>query len=503
MRRINKKGLTSVELVITFSIVAVLSVVLFNSVIGFFNKNTIEAYKLDLFTYKDLLNRDIQKDIVEMGLEDVTFNTTTAGNTNNDNTKYVTTSNITFSFTDGSTKDLIIKSRDVAGLLEANEDASVIAELINLKSITSIIYDDEDYKVPNLGEREYKDSGIFFPNLTISNIKTTISNSIFTLEINFAHNELEEPYDLIVTVPVNYDEFVMNYDRSDAVKMKAFDATGGWYDAMFTGYDGATFTPKFELEGVLFEKGIDQAAYDNATNKWDYSENNDGTILAYIDSTNVLHIQSNNRILAPESIQNMFRSFTTLKTIEFNGIFDTRDVTNMGGVFMDCSAIEHLDVSTLNTDKTTYMYGMFRQMDNIINLDLSTFNVTNVTNAYAMFAYNYKMETLDLTGFNPHLITNMQSFFLHCYKLKSLDISSWDTSNVENIQSTFRGLTSMTTLDLSKNDFSGVLTDVSYNIAATFAENTTLNTVYVRNTADKAILEKTNSRPAGLTFVVK
>ena len=54
-------------------------------------------------------------------------------------------------------------------------------------------------------------------------------------------------------------------------------------------------------------------------------------------------------------------------------------------MFYNCSKLTSLDLSNLNTKNVTNMSGMFSTCSSLTSLDLSNFNTNNVTNMWRMF----------------------------------------------------------------------------------------------------------------------
>ena len=133
--------------------------------------------------------------------------------------------------------------------------------------------------------------------------------------------------------------------------------------------------------------------------------------------------------------------------IIFNG-FDTSQVTDMSGMFANCSNITSLNVSSFDTSQVTDMSGMFANCSSLTSLDLISFNTINVTNMSGMFG-NCGITSLDLTNFNTSKVTNMRSMFSGCNSLTSLDVSSFNTINVTDMSYMFQFCNKLESLDLS------------------------------------------------------
>ena len=219
---------------------------------------------------------------------------------------------------------------------------------------------------------------------------------------------------------------------------------------------------------------------------WDVSKNKNGSVIAYVENDGndgyILTIGGKGKIYANETSSNLFYRFTALKEIEnlqlldtskaitmqamFIGCssltnldlssFDTSKVTNTSYMFNECSGLVDLDISGFNTENITSMYSMFEHCSSLINLDLSNFNTNNVKNMSRMFFDCYSLVSLDVSGFNTSQVNDMGNMFSGCKALANLDVSSFDTGNVTNMSSMFAGCRILTNLDLSNFNTSQV-----------------------------------------------
>ena len=140
---------------------------------------------------------------------------------------------------------------------------------------------------------------------------------------------------------------------------------------------------------------------------------------------------------------------------------NTSKVTDMNGMFYNCSGLTSLDVSSFDTSKVTDMKVMFCECIGLTSLDVSNFDTSNVTNMIGMFSGCSGLTSLDLSNFNTSKVTNMYGMFDGCSGLTSLDVSHFDTSNVTEMVSMFSDCTSLTFLDLSGWDMTNV-TDTGF-----------------------------------------
>ncbi len=142
---------------------------------------------------------------------------------------------------------------------------------------------------------------------------------------------------------------------------------------------------------------------------------------------------------------------------EIEGIenLNTEKVTNMGSMFLGCSALTSLDVSNFNTQNVKNMNGMFCDCSNLTSLDLTNFNTAKVTNMGNMFLGCSNLTSLDLTNFNTAKVTDMHFMFKGCSALTSLDLTNFNTAEVRDMNRMFymldKSSTALTTIYVSDN----------------------------------------------------
>ena len=230
------------------------------------------------------------------------------------------------------------------------------------------------------------------------------------------------------------------------------------------------------------------ATDENSTAYWAKGNTSCFGVYAYVNGTE-LTIYSPGIIYAPKNSSFLFGGsspsgqLTNLTSITFNNIFDTSLVTNMSYMFLICSALTTLDLSSFDTSKVTsmsymfdscssleritfgnnfntssvtFMSGMFQNCSQLTTLDLSGFNTSSVTDMSYMFYICSQLTTLDVSSFNTSKVTSMSYMFDSCNKLTTLNVSSFDTSKVTNMRTMFQSCSALTTLDLSSFDTSKV-----------------------------------------------
>lgn len=73
--KLNNKGMTIIEIVLTFALIMVMIISMFTIVMNYRAKVDTSLTMLELDTFKNTLTKDIQKDILELGVKEITNNT--------------------------------------------------------------------------------------------------------------------------------------------------------------------------------------------------------------------------------------------------------------------------------------------------------------------------------------------------------------------------------------------------------------------------------------------
>lgn len=210
-----------------------------------------------------------------------------------------------------------------------------------------------------------------------------------------------------------------------------------------------------QIGTITFLSTTKEAAKDS----WDVSQNQDGTVLAWVKPNGDLYdlfIGAEGGVLAPEDCSQLFLDYITLYRIDFNGAFDTTNVTTMNSMFAGNYGLTELDLSGFDTANVTDMSYMFDFCYNLSDLDISSFDTAKVGWMYGVFRGCSSLTELDVSGFDTARVKAMTGMFEWCSSLTELDVSEFDTARVENMAVMFHGCSSLTKLDLSGFDTSNV-----------------------------------------------
>ena len=155
------------------------------------------------------------------------------------------------------------------------------------------------------------------------------------------------------------------------------------------------------------------------------------------------------------NMENMFYECDSLKNIDLSTL-DISKTTNMGYMFYKCTNLTSVDLSNLNTSNVVNMGHMFHLCENLVNINLKGIDTSHVVNMEYMFDGCENLTYVDISKFDTSAVTNMQAMFSWCKKLTRIDVSGFDTSKVTDMESMFQGCKNIRNVDVSKFDTSNV-----------------------------------------------
>ena len=166
------------------------------------------------------------------------------------------------------------------------------------------------------------------------------------------------------------------------------------------------------------------------------------------DNLYTLDYLSNWNMSKVKIMKSIFASNEELVNIDGIKNWDVSSAENMGYIFNSCYSLEKADLSNWHTSSATdmqNMFGMWVNKNPYIDSKLTTiilsenFDTSKVTNMYAMFANNTKIEDYSFLQFlDTSSVTNMGQMFQYNEKLINLDyMRNWDVSNVLNFNGMF------------------------------------------------------------------
>lgn len=208
MKKLNNKGITTIEVLLCFVLIVIISVSMYNTVSAYNERRITEGYKQEIISYKNILTKTIQDDFIKIGLTHAKYERRV------DPTDKTIIYTITCDLKDGTSRQLIIEQRlgyssyHIGG--EKNlDDKFMIKYGVYSEDPTSS--DIIEYPIPDLGEMEIPDSpsqGItrhIVKDLSINNVLISIQeDSVLSIYIGFYHPELPEKYAISIVCPIDF-----------------------------------------------------------------------------------------------------------------------------------------------------------------------------------------------------------------------------------------------------------------------------------------------------------
>lgn len=196
MKKLNSRGITTIEIIVCFVLVVIMTISMYSTISTFNQKRLIESYKSRIYTYKNIITKDIQDDIIKKGLTHASYTRKATGS----NVVYT----INFDLKDGSKRKLIIHQTLAYSDYHIEGDPSVddyfMVQYGDPTKSDGLI----EYPIPDLGESR-NSSGHVVKDLSINNIIINISeNNFLSIYMGFYHPELGTRYGVNIISPINF-----------------------------------------------------------------------------------------------------------------------------------------------------------------------------------------------------------------------------------------------------------------------------------------------------------
>ena len=214
--------------------------------------------------------------------------------------------------------------------------------------------------------------------------------------------------------------------------------------------DKATDKTYAKIEGGYFSGGIPRVKYA------------DGTLTFFLTSKETLgenEYELNSGKNLPEWVKKHIFGITK---VVFDTSFANARPTSCYMWFNLCGNLNQVEgIKNLNTKEVTDMAGMFCKCRDLSSLDVSGFNTEKVTDMSEMFNECISLKLLDVAKFNTANVKSMSNMFYNCQNLASLNVTNFNTANVTNMQGMFSGCPALTTIYASDKFVTGQVTDGS------------------------------------------
>ncbi|MBR2677935.1 MAG: hypothetical protein IKE63_00765 [Bacilli bacterium] len=205
MKKLNNKGITTIEVIICFILVVTITTSMYSTVSAFNQKRITEQYKEEIYTYKNLLTKEIQNDFIKIGVTHASYKEKVEG--------YKTTYTIDCNMRDGTKRRLVVIQRHGKSDYHTDGDPNA-SDYYMIKYGTPA--DMIDYPIPKLGsfvlpkvesdDPAKRESERTIQDLSINNIWMSISedNNVLDIYIGFYHPELGTRYGIQIIAPIDY-----------------------------------------------------------------------------------------------------------------------------------------------------------------------------------------------------------------------------------------------------------------------------------------------------------
>ncbi|MEG0994421.1 MAG: hypothetical protein RSE91_00400 [Bacilli bacterium] len=167
---INKKGFTTIELILSFTLVMLILISVFNVIMNYKSKQQIEAIRNDMLVFKNTVTKSISDDLIK----DKAVTTTVSCGGNNC---------LTINFSDNSSKNISV-------VTEVNPNG----EFTKL----AIIYGDEIFNVKHLDSSSITNNGSFFRIVDVLND----TRKLLVINIPIANTNLEKDYGIHIVANI-------------------------------------------------------------------------------------------------------------------------------------------------------------------------------------------------------------------------------------------------------------------------------------------------------------
>ena len=213
--------------------------------------------------------------------------------------------------------------------------------------------------------------------------------------------------------------------------------------------DKATDKTYAKIEGGYFSGGIPRVKYA------------DGTLTFFLTSKETLgenEYELNSGKNLPEWVKHTF----SITKVVFDTSFANARPTSCYKWFFWCEKLNQVEgIKNLNTKEVTDMAGMFCKCRDLSSLDVSGFNTEKVTDMSGMFYECISLKLLDVAKFNTANVKSMSNMFYRCNNLDLLNVTNFNTVNVTNMQGMFYSCPALTTIYASDKFVTGQVTDGS------------------------------------------
>lgn len=202
----------------------------------------------------------------------------------------------------------------------------------------------------------------------------------------------------------------------------------------------------FMFKGVHSLESVDLSS-------WDISGTEDLSYMFYDSSIKHINISGWDTSSVTD-LSSAFRDTPKLETLNVEG-WDTSNVQIMQSLF-EGSGIEHVDLSSWNTESLLYAAHIFRNTPNLKTMGIENWDVRNLKVLLRGFENASSVETLDLSNWETNSLGGIAGAFQGMSSLTDLNLDGFKFVPDSTIQNAFGNTENLKVIDLSKVDLSNV-----------------------------------------------
>lgn len=210
MMKLNNKGITTIEVIICFILVVTITTAMYGTIASYNQKRVVEQYKEEIYTYKNLLTKEMQDDFIKIGITHAEYTWKT-----DDDNKSKTTYTVNCTMKDGTKRKLEVVQQFAPSENHVDGEADADYFMISYGKPEDMI----DYPIPDFGttkQTKYigEDGKPYFrddengkpsKDLSITNVSVEITaDNVLNIYIGFYHPELGSRYGIQVIAPIDF-----------------------------------------------------------------------------------------------------------------------------------------------------------------------------------------------------------------------------------------------------------------------------------------------------------
>ena len=219
-KKLNNKGMTTVEILISFVLVALISTSLYTTISNYNRKMDRETFKLEINKYKNILTKEIQDDIIKGGLISAQIKEFHSSNATQPDDIYV----VDLELKDHSVKRLAVRRRLAEFYIKDASDtnSSKIDDYfmvyygkpsVAYASINNSNYKNglEEFPIPDVGYGENDQTcgsrNCRVKDLRLTNVFLKNEDQVLSIFLGFQHIDEGTKYAINIVSPIDYKQY--------------------------------------------------------------------------------------------------------------------------------------------------------------------------------------------------------------------------------------------------------------------------------------------------------